>query len=309
MIAGAPSGGPMDASTDAPTRPSTDPSTDAPTDAPTDASFRHDGFRFAAELTGKGRRLMFCHGSGGSRASSRFILEALAEHASVAAHDQRGLGETGLRRDAPDPFLDAQTWTMADYAADALAFADSLGWSTFALLGISFGGMVAQEVAVTAPDRLECLVLMCTSAGGAGRASFPLHVPRNLAAEQERQLVLQLIDSRFDDEWLADRPFETAMVRFRDAQAARPRTEEQMVGEHGQLLARAGHDVWDRLPRVSCPTLVASGRFDLIAPSANSAAIASQVQDGRFAEFDGGHAFFVQDKAAWPAVYEFLAES
>ena len=143
------------------------------TGEPTDASFTHDGFRFAAEVTGTGRRLVFCHGSGGSRASSRFLIDALAGHATVATHDQRGLGETGLRQDTPDPVINAGTWTMADYATDALAFADSLGWSTFALLGISFGGMVAQEVAVTAPDRIERLVLMCTSSGGAGRASYP----------------------------------------------------------------------------------------------------------------------------------------
>ena len=276
---------------------------------PSDASFTHDGFRFAAELTGTGHHLLFCHGSGGSRASSRYMIDALAAHATVAAHDQRGLGETGLRKGTPDPFADALTWTMADYAADALAFADSLGWSTFALLGVSFGGMVAQEMAVTAPDRIERLVLMCTSSGGAGRASYPLHLPRSLPADQERQAVLHLMDSRFDDEWLADHPFHAAMVRYRDKKAALPKSAEQIVGERGQLLARAGHDVWDRLPKISRPTLVTSGRFDLIAPPANGAAIASQITDARFAEFDGGHAFFVQDDTAWPTVYEFLAKS
>ena len=280
-----------------------------------DASFTHDGFRFAAEVTGAGRRVLFCHGSGGSRASSRYVIDALAGHATVAAHDQRGLGETGLRKDARDPFLGADHWTMADYASDALAFADSLGWSTFALLGVSFGGMVAQEVAVIAPDRIERLVLMCTSAGGAGGSSYPLHLPRLsdvgglLAADRDRQLALHLMDSRFDDEWLASHPLHAAMVRYRDKQAARPKSGEQVVGERGQLLARALHDVWDRLPAIACPTLVASGRFDLMAPPANGAAIASQIADARFAEFDGGHAFFVQDDTAWTTVYEFLAES
>ena len=282
---------------------------------PTDASFVHDGFEFAAEVTGTGRRLLFCHGSGGSRASSRFMIDGLASHAWVAAHDQRGLGETGLRRATPDPFADAVTWTMADYASDALAFADSLGWSTFSLLGVSFGGMVAQEVAVIAPDRIERLVLMCTSSGGAGGSSYPLHLPRLsdvgglLAADRDRQLALHLMDSRFDDEWLASHLLHAAMVRYRDKQAARPKSGEQVVGERGQLLARAGHDAWDRLPAISCPTLVASGRFDLMAPPANGAAIASQIADARFAEFDGGHAFFVQDDTAWTTVYEFLAES
>ena len=280
---------------------------------PTGASFTHDGFRFAAEVTGTGRRLLFCHGSGGSRESSRFMIDALAGHATVAAHDQRGLGETGLRKDSIDPFLGADDWTMADYASDALAFADSLGWPTFALLGVSFGGMVAQEIAVTTPDRIERLVLLCTSSGGAGGSSYPLHKPRHsdvgglLAADGDRQLVLRLMDSRFDDEWLASHPLHEAMVRYRDKQTARPKSGEQVAGERGQLLARARHDVWDRLPAIACPTLVASGRFDSMAPPANGAAIASRIPNARFAEFDGGHAFFVQDDTAWPAVYAFLA--
>ena len=115
------------------------------------------------------------------------------------------------------------------------------------------------------------------------------------------------MDSRFDEAWLADHPFDAAMVRYRDKQAVRPKTGEQVAGERGQLLARAGHDVWDRLPRITCPTFVGSGRFDAMAPPANGAAIASQVPDARYVEFDGGHAFFVQDKTAWPAVYDFLA--
>ena len=277
--------------------------------APTDASFEHDGFRFAADVSGTGRRLLFCHGSGGSRESSRFAIDGLAAHAMVAAHDQRGLGDTGLRKDTLDPFLGSEFWTMADYAADALAFADSLAWTSFALLGISFGGMVAQEIAVTAPERIERLVLMCTSSGGPGGSSYPLHVPRLLPADEEREVVLHLLDSRFDEAWLTDHPFAAAMVRYRDKQAARPKTGEQVAGERGQLLARAGHDAWDRLARIACPTLVASGRFDVIAPPVNGAAIATQIPHARFVEFEGGHAFFVQDKTAWPAVYDFLAEA
>ncbi len=274
-----------------------------------DASFDHSGFRFAAEVSGTGRRLLFCHGSGGSRESSRFAIDGLAVHATVAAHDQRGLGETGLRKDTLDPFLGSDSWTMADYATDALAFADSLGWSSFALLGISFGGMVAQEIAVTAPDRIERLVLLCTSSGGAGGSSYPLHIARDLPSDEERRVVLRLMDSRFDDAWLSAHSFDASMVRFRDKQAALPKTAERAAGERSQLLARAGHDVWDRLPRVTCPTFVGSGRYDATAPPANGAAIASRIPSSRFAEFDGGHAFFVQDKTAWPMIYDFLAHT
>ena len=63
------------------------------------------------------------------------------------------------------------------------------------------------------------------------------------------------------------------------------------------MVARAGHDVWDRLPSIACPTLVASGRYDEIAPVSNGRAIASRIPMRSSAEYEGGHAFLLQDPA------------
>ena len=57
---------------------------------------------------------------------------------------------------------------MAQYAADAAALLDHVGWDRCAVVGVSFGGMVAQEFAVTCPERITRLALVCTSPGGAG---------------------------------------------------------------------------------------------------------------------------------------------
>ena len=85
---------------------------------------------------------------------------------TLLAFDHRGLGASGP---APGPY------DMATCAADALGLLDAVGWDTARVVGVSFGGMVAQELAVTAPDRVERLALLCTSAGGAGGSSYPLH--------------------------------------------------------------------------------------------------------------------------------------
>jgi 3-oxoadipate enol-lactonase len=73
------------------------------------------------------------------------------------------------------------------------------------------------------------------------------------------------------------------------------------------MQARTGHDVWDRLPRITCPTLVAAGRYDGIAPPANAEAIASQVPGAELRLYEGGHAFFAQDPQAFPDILDFLA--
>ena len=165
------------------------------------------------------------------------------------AHDQRGLGKTSI---PPGPY------SMADYAADGIALIDHLGWDTCRVVGTSFGGMVAQEMAVTVPDRIERLALNCTSPGGAGGPSYPLHELRDLSPEEARALSMKLMDSRFDDEWLATHDLDRMLVEGLASRTAAEPGSEQARGEGEQMEARKGHDVWDRLPRITCPTLVAS---------------------------------------------------
>ena len=109
--------------------------------------------------------------------------------------------------------------------------------------GISFGGMVAQELAVTAPDRVERLALLCTSAGGVGGSSYPLHELAALSAEERAATSLRLVDTRFSPEWFADHPLDDAIIRARAEAAEAPRSDEQLTGERLQMAARAAHDV------------------------------------------------------------------
>jgi 3-oxoadipate enol-lactonase len=62
------------------------------------------------------------------------------------------------------------------------------------------------------------------------------------------------------------------------------------------------------LGAIACPTLVCGGRFDGIAPPANSEFLAGAIPGARLELFDGGHGFFLQDAAALPAIIDFLSE-
>ena len=243
-----------------------------------------NGIEVLHERGGDGPPLLFCNGSGATLATVAPLLDLLRSRFDVVAHDQRGLGGTAV---PPGPY------EMADYAADALALLDHVGWETARVVGISFGGMVAQELAVTAPERVERLALLCTSPGG-DAPSYPLH---QLTAPPPPTL----LDTRFDDEWLATHDADRAVV---DGMAARPAPTE---GMRLQLDARSRHDVTDRLGRISCPTLVAAGRYDGIAPPANSEAIAARIPNAELRIYEGGHLFIVQDGRALPEIIEFLA--
>jgi 3-oxoadipate enol-lactonase len=84
------------------------------------------------------------------------------------------------------------------------------------------------------------------------------------------------------------------------------KSAEQERGEAGQIEARSHHDVLDRLPRITCPTFVAAGRFDGIAPVPNSETIVSRVPGSELHVYEGGHVFVAQDPAALPEIIAFL---
>ena len=249
------------------------------------------------EELGDGPNLLFLNGSGSSIEAAGQLIGRFAEHFHVLVHDQRGLGRTSVPQRQP---------TMADYAADALALLDHVGWATTRVFGISFGGMVAQELAVTAPERVERLVLACTSAGGRLGASYPLHELAGVPAAEREAISLRIVDTRFDAEWLASHPLDRAIVANRAAGAARERTPEQRRGEALQIEARRHHDVSDRLHLVTAPTLVACGEFDGIAPPANSVAIHEAITGSQLRTYCGGHLFVFQDRQALPDIVEFL---
>jgi 3-oxoadipate enol-lactonase len=259
---------------------------------------RANGIDLYYELAGAGERLLLISGTGADlRRSPRLADGAQFASFELLQYDQRGLGRSAV---PPAPY------TMADYADDAAGLLDAVGWGACVVLGVSFGGMVAQEVAIRHPARVRRLVLACTSAGGSGGASYPLHELIGLDAQAALDQRLQLIDTRWDAAWRADNPETVAMIA-EGFQLGGP-DGAPSEGPLRQLEARRHHDTSARLAQIGCPTLVCGGRYDGIAPPANSEFLAETIPGAQLALFDGGHAFFMQDPAAMPAIASFLRQ-
>ena len=107
-----------------------------------------NGVELYWEQRGSGPRLLFCNGSGTTLQAVGPLLDLVAARFDLLAWDYRGLG-----RSVPM----AGPYTMADLAADAAGLLEIAGWDSCRVLGVSFGGMVAQEFAVTNPERVERL--------------------------------------------------------------------------------------------------------------------------------------------------------
>jgi 3-oxoadipate enol-lactonase len=257
------------------------------------------GIDIYVERRGAGSPLLFLNGSGQTLAGVGPLLDLVAARFDVVAHDQRGLGRTSI---PPGPY------TMADYAADAAAVLDSVGWAEARVMGISFGGMVAQELAVTWPDRISRLALLCTSPGGVGGSSYPLHKLADLPDDKRAAALTAITDTRYTPEWLADHPRDQAVAEMLAGRRRGSTDSEARRGELAQLEARADHDVTDRLGAITCPTLVACGRYDGIAPVTNSEAIVARVPHAELRIYEGGHIFMLQDRTALPEVLDFLEQ-
>ena len=260
---------------------------------------RLNGIDLHWERQGSGPRLLMFNGSGSTIEAMRPLMNVFATRFDVVLHDQRGLGRTEI---PPGPY------SMADYAADAIALVDHLGWSTFRVVGISFGGMVAQEFAVTHPERVERLALLCTSPGGEGGSSYPLHELGALSAEERLAISTRIMDTRFTPEWLETHPTDRMFVEGISNRSDAAPGSEAARGMAEQLEARRGHDVWSRLPRITSPTFVAAGRHDGIAPLDNAEKMAARIPHAQLHVYEGGHGFFGQDPTALPEILDFLAQ-
>ena len=252
------------------------------------------------DRAGTGSQLLAISGSRGDLRRKPNLLESpLARAFDVIGYDQRGLGRTSKPE---KPYL------MADYADDAAALMDAVGWERARIVGVSFGGMVALELALRHPHRVAKLALCCTSPGGAGGSSYPLHTLQALPSEERARRMVSISDTRCNAGWAAENPLrmhELLKSWMNDAFADDP---GHYSGLARVLEARRAHDAWDRLDRIACSVLICGGRHDGIALPSSQQSMANRISSAALRMFEGGHLFLWQDPSAFPEIVEFLRE-
>jgi 3-oxoadipate enol-lactonase len=259
-----------------------------------------NGIEMYYEIHGKGPKLVYISGTGGDLRNKPNIFDTpLAQHFTILAFDQRGMGQNS-KPDIP--------YSMADYADDAVTLMKSQGWPSALMMGVSFGGMVAQEIGLRYPAHVKKLVLACTSSGGKGGASYPLHELSKLPIEERVNKIIELLDTRCNEEWKNTNPekyretydtWEKYYTRGGDD----PETE---VGSRRQLIARMSHNTYDRLHNLTMPVYICGGKYDGIAPPQNQRNLNEKIPGSEMELFEGGHIFLRQDPRAYENIIEFL---
>ena len=117
-----------------------------------------DGVGLAVEVAGSGPGLLLVHGFGGAKEDFADHVPVLARENTVVTFDHRGHG-------ASDKPTDRDMYSIDRLATDILEVADACDLPRFRLLGHSMGGMVGRQIPLRAPERVEALIMMDTSAG------------------------------------------------------------------------------------------------------------------------------------------------
>jgi 3-oxoadipate enol-lactonase len=237
---------------------------------------RPDGANLYHELHGPqdAPPLILLEGMGGDIPGWRRNIPVLARELRVIAYDFRGNGNSD------EPTGPA---TMATFVDDTLALLDSLGIDRADVYGQSFGGMVAQEMALTGPDRVRTLILGCTHPG-------PLHAVRGKASKVPKGEPWRAMYSPSFPDLHPEHVAEDLQIG-----GAQPKHPE---GGRRQWEAMQRFDSFDRLPSLRVPTLVLHGTEDQAIPVENARLLAQRIPDAELVLLEGAGHLYHSERAA-----------
>ena len=235
------------------------------------------------ERGGEGEPLLMIQGMSGTHVAwGESFLAPLRESFDVIAFDNRGIGLSGP---IDGPF------TIVEMAEDAAGLLDELGLESAHVVGISMGGMIAQDLALAHPDRLRSLTLGCTYCGGPGSSLMPQENVEILAAGMmsgDRDKAIRAsYEVNLSPAFRAD---ESRYAAFHEMATSVPAAKQTI-----ELQAQAifGHDTSGRLGEISTPTLIVHGTDDGVIPYPNGELIASLMPTARLETLeDVGHMFW-----------------
>ncbi len=242
------------------------------------------------EVVGAGSPCLVAHGGPGLHHGVYRTLDPLAAGRRLVYWDHRGHGRSGPLPDGPV--------SMSLFADDAVVLADRLGLDTFAVFGHSFGGWVAQELALRHPDRVSALILVATTPGQLSATESP---DDDQGPPPPAEVLKLLTTAPETDADLVDIYAKLAPHFLRGADPA-PMVDSLDPGlVSAQSMVRVFEalgqwSVVDRLAEIACPTLVVAGRHDVFCSVPQLTRIARRIPQAELVVFeDSGHFMWIEE--------------
>jgi pimeloyl-ACP methyl ester carboxylesterase len=254
-----------------------------------------EGLDLYCESTGDGEALVLLPGFASGMWSWRWQVPELSKYFRVVTFDPRGVSRSAM--------TGLQPLSIELIADDVATILDSAGIEEAHVLGLSFGGFVAQEFALKYPARLRKLVLASTSFGGANHVSPSLKVLSAFASIEglnSPERIRQYLTISFSPDFVASDPDTVEeFCRLR---------EKNIVPEDvylAQLRSAMAFDAESRLSQIGAETLVVTGDTDTIVPMQNSVNLAAAIADGKLEIIEGGsHMAFVSQADKFNRIVE-----
>ena len=246
-----------------------------------------NGINIYYEDHGKGEPLVLVQGFGGGHQGWFFQVPDFKKRFRVITFDNRGMGKTD-RSLAP--------YTVRTMADDVIGLMDYLGIDQAHILGLSLGGMVAQEIAITYPGRVKKLVLGSTFSSHAVRDTGPesgkdtgVHnkpAGKDYSNMKLDALMVPVVAAAFNRTHY--RMIFTLMLKL----GTRPVAINNYLE---QINAMRDYSTADRLHLIKAQTLVITGTGDRLVQPGNSDLLAAAIPGAKLVKVEGGsHAFFIE---------------
>jgi 3-oxoadipate enol-lactonase len=253
----------------------------------------------AYDVRGRGSPLVLIQGVGVGRWGWAPVADRLARRFQVLTIDNRGIGAS----DTPPGHY--STRLMAE---DVLAVLDHAGIQRASLVGTSLGGMIAQELALAHPERVDKLVLVATIPGGPRSRPMPLGTTYLFASASfmtSQAKLQQFLHATLGPETFRRRP--RIARRLAARKLAHPQSESAW---RAQTTAGMLFNPLGRQRRITRPTLIIQGTADQVVAPGNAEVLADLVPDARVQRFDGaGHLlYWEQPKRFVRVVTDFLTD-
>lgn len=231
---------------------------------------------------GSGAPLVLIMGFGGDHLAWGFQFRALAETCHVVAFDNRGSGQT----DSPD-----SPYTIPMMADDTAGLLAAIGMERAHVVGVSMGGMIAQELALRHPERVRSLHLGCTLARPDNYMRAHLEAWREIRRSLTREATIRAFGLwLFGPATYQERPEFIEMIYQNALANPFPQTLTGFIRQGDAIMT---HDTVGRLPALRCPTLVSVAEDDILVPPRFAREVAARIPDARLEILPrAGHVYF-----------------
>ena len=237
------------------------------------------------ESHGQGKPLILISGVSGGTWSWEESITAWSPHFRVIVFDNMGAGRSSM----PD-----RPYRIGEMANHASAVLDAAEVEQAYVVGLSMGGMIAQELALSHPARVSGLVLGCTHCGGSERLAPAPEVIKRFADNQglsPEEIVDKNLAFLITPEFLQSSP--ESLQRYRERQLKAPIQPDYALQR--QLEAIRTFDTCGRLANIKTTTLILTADRDLLVPPENGKILASRIPGAELKEFTNtGHLIYLE---------------